>query len=381
MPSMQPNITTIPLLHLASGDVLSLQLYRFGNSLSSSKVGPKVYIQSNLHGAEIVGNTVIYALIEWLATLEPHQLKGEIWLVPACNPLSTNQRTHYFSTGRFNAYDGKDWNRIFWEYKTDAQSLLSFAQSQLPLDNATIQAHYCRLIQTQFAELAQKLQAPSGASLSDHYRFHLQSLCIDADYLIDIHSTSNQGLDYLYYFPHRDQSAQFFGLSWGILLDHYDGNAFDEAFIKPWLALENCFAQLGRSLHFDKEAWTLELGTGMQTKPDSVQKGVSGIQNYLLQKQVVQGILPSFPISTLPLYLTRTSQVKKYYAPFGGMVRPTVRLGDTVVKDQVLYQLLCFNKQAQLPTLIEVVAEQQGIVYDLASNQAVNLGEYVLATF
>jgi uncharacterized protein len=378
---MQPNITTVPFHHLASGDVLSLQLYRFGDSSQGSKAGPKVYIQSNLHGAEIVGNAVIEQLIEWLTTLETHQFQGEVWLVPACNPLSTNQRTHYFSTGRFNPYDGKDWNRIFWEYETDPQNLLSFAQSQLELDIATIEANYAQLIQTQFAKLAEKLQSPSGAPLSEHYRFHLQSLCLDAEYLIDIHSTSNQGLDYLYYFPHREQSAQFFGLNWGILIDQYDGDAFDEAFIKPWLALENCLAQLGRSLYFDREAWTLELGNGMQMKPESIQKGVSGIQNYLLQKKVIRGVPTNSPDSNRPLYLTHTSEVKKYYAPYGGMVYPTVSLGEAVVQGQVLYKLHCFNKQAQVPVRIEVIAEQKGIVYDLASNQAVNLGEYVLATF
>jgi uncharacterized protein len=378
---MQPNITTVPFHHLASGDVLSLQLYRFGDSSRGSKAGPKVYIQSNLHGAEIVGNAVIEQLIEWLTTLEPDQFQGEVWLVPACNPLSTNQRTHYFSTGRFNPYDGKDWNRIFWEYETDPQSLLSFAQSQLELDRATIETNYARLIQTQFAKLAEKLRSPSGAPLSEHYRFHLQSLCLDAEYLIDIHSTSNQGLDYLYCFPHREQSAQFFGLNWGILIDQYDGDAFDEAFIKPWLALENCFAQLGRSLYFDREAWTLELGNGMQMKPESIQKGVSGIQNYLLQKQVIRGVPINSSDSKLPLYLTCNSEVKKYYAPYGGMVYPTVSLGEAVVQGQVLYKLHCFNKQAQVPVRIEVIAVQKGIVYDLASNQAVNLGEYVLATF
>jgi uncharacterized protein len=378
---MQPNITTVPFHHLASGDVLSLQLYRFSDSSRGPKAGPKVYIQSNLHGAEIVGNAVIEQLIEWLTTLEPDQFQGEVWLVPACNPLSTNQRTHYFSTGRFNPYDGKDWNRIFWEYEADPQSLLSFAQSQLELDRATIEANYARLIQTQFAKLAEKLRSPSGAPLSEHYRFHLQSLCLDAEYLIDIHSTSNQGLDYLYCFPHREQSAQFFGLNWGLLVDQYDGDAFDEAFIKPWLALETCFAQLGRLLYFDREAWTLELGNGMQMKPESIQKGVSGIQNYLLQKQVIRGVSINSSVSKLPLHLTCTSEVKKYYAPYGGMVYPMVSLGEAVVQGQVLYRLHCFNKQAQVPVCIEVIAEQKGIVYDLASNQAVNLGEYVLATF
>jgi uncharacterized protein len=374
---MQPNITSIPILQLSSGDLLSLQLYRFQGGLS----GPKVYLQSNLHGAEIVGNAVIHQLLEWLTRLKPDQLNGEIWLVPACNPLGTNQRSHYFSTGRFNPYDGKDWNRIFWDYEKEGEDLLHFAQSHLHLEAAAVERIYRERIQTQFETLRDKLRSPSGAPLSEHYRFHLQSLCLDADYLIDLHSTSNQGLDYLYYFSGRAESAQLFGLDYGILLDRYDGDAFDEAFIKPWLALERCFEELGRNIRFDIEAWTLELGAGMQMKPTSVCQGVLGIQNYLIQKRIVQNVVLPQAISQPHMYLTSTHRLQKYYSPFGGMVCPTVSLGDVVQQGQLLYQLLIFNKQSLPPTRIEVVAQQDGIVYDLATNQAVNTGEYVLAIF
>lgn len=374
---MQPKIDSIPILQLASGDLLSLQIYRF----QGEKSGPKVYLQSNLHGAEIAGNAVIHQLLEWLMHLEPHQLHGEIWLVPMCNPLATNQRSHYFSTGRFNPYDGKDWNRIFWDYAKEDIDLLGFAQSHLHLDAEFVRRSYLERIQLQFARLGDKLRSPASAPLSEHYRFHLQSLCLDADYLIDLHSTSNQGLDYLYYFSGRDESAKLFGLDYGILLDPYDGDAFDEAFIKPWLALEQCFATLGRNLRFNVEAWTLELGSGMQMKPDSVHKGVLGIQNYLIQKEIVQGIVLSQPVSKQQIYLTSTRQIKKYYSPYGGMIYPKVSLGESVQMGQVLYSLLSFNKQSQLPTLTEVLAAQDGIVYDLAYNQATNSGEYVLATF
>ncbi len=374
---MQPNITSIPILQLASGDLLSLQLYRFQGGMS----GPKVYLQSNLHGAEIVGNAVIHQLLEWLIHLKPDRLHGEIWLVPVCNPLATNQRSHYFSTGRFNPYDGKDWNRIFWDYEKEAEDLLGFAQSHLHLETEAVQRIYRERIQTQFETLGDKLRSPAGVPLSEHYRFHLQSLCLDADYLIDLHSTSNQGLDYLYYFSGRAESAKLFGLDYGILLDCYDGDAFDEAFIKPWLALERCFEKLGRNLRFGIEAWTLELGSGMQMKPTSVDHGVLGIQNYLIQKEIVQNVALPQAISQQQMYLTSTSRLQKYYSPFGGMVCPTVSLGDSVQQGQLLYQLLIFNKQSLPPTRIEVVAQQDGIVYDLASNQAVNTGEYVLATF
>ena len=75
---MIPHISTIDLFKLASGDVLSLQVYKFRGTS-----GKKAYIQANLHGAEIVGNGVIQQLIEFLTALDPSQLQRRD-LVSAC---------------------------------------------------------------------------------------------------------------------------------------------------------------------------------------------------------------------------------------------------------------------------------------------------------
>lgn len=63
---MLPSISRIELQKLASGDIYYLQVYKF---IGRNK-GKKAYIQANLHGAEIVGNTVIYRLIDWLSNLD-----------------------------------------------------------------------------------------------------------------------------------------------------------------------------------------------------------------------------------------------------------------------------------------------------------------------
>ena len=154
---------------------------------------------------------------------------------------------------------------------------------------------------------------------------------------------------------------------------------FDKAFIQPWLALENCFKQLGREIKFDLEAWTLELGTGMQMNPVSVEKGFRGVKNYLAQKGVLR--ISGFPIKETishEMNFTLRSHAKKYYAPTGGMIQARVELGSLVKAGQRLYQVLNFNKEGKLPTVIDVSAEEDGLVYDLCSNQAVNEGEFVL---
>ncbi|NET39406.1 MAG: succinylglutamate desuccinylase/aspartoacylase family protein [Cyanothece sp. SIO1E1] len=221
----------------------------------------------------------------------------------------------------------------------------------------------------------------NGGRLSSYSSAKLSGLLLDADYLIDLHSSANQGLDYLYYFCDRATSAEFFGLDFAILLDQYDGDAFDEAFIKPWLSLEAIFAGLGRTLRFDIEAWTLELGTGMQLNPNSVAKGLRGIKNYLAQKSVLLG--DNAAGNTLPptMTFTQRSQIKKYYATAGGMIQSRIGPGTSVQRGDKLYQILSFNKKGQLPTVIDVCAETAGLVYDISINQAVSQGEYVLAMY
>ncbi|MGF1499656.1 MAG: succinylglutamate desuccinylase/aspartoacylase family protein [Elainellaceae cyanobacterium] len=372
---MRPTISTVPLTTLASGDRLFLQIYEF----TGRQPGPTVYLQANLHGAEIAGNAVIHELIEFLMGLDEAQISGKIRLLPMCNPIGVNQRAHQFASGRFNPYDGKDWNRIFWDYEKEEDDLLEFAQIHLNLDVPTVQAHYRQRMRQYFESAAAAVESPAGLPFCDRYRYQLQRLCLDADYLIDLHSSSNQGLTYLYYFRDRDDSAKFFLLPAGILLDEYDGDAFDEAFMKPWLALEACFAELGRPVRFDVEAWTLELGSGMQVNADAVAKGIRGIKNYLVQKGVLA--IASYPVEQ-PSYhdmrFTTSSKVTRYYAPTGGIVQTRVPLGSIVEPKQPIYEMLTFNRQGELPSVVKVHAGQGGLVFDLATSQVVNEGEYVL---
>ncbi|MBE9146277.1 succinylglutamate desuccinylase/aspartoacylase family protein [Planktothrix mougeotii] len=372
---MIPNIVTIPLIQLASGDRLFLQVYQF----KGAKPGKKAYLQSNLHGAEISGNAVIYHLIEFLTGLDPEQLIGEIWLVPVCNPLSANQRSHHFSSGRYNPYDGKDWNRIFWDYEKTGENIAQFTQDYQTLEPHEIQSQYRQNILNQFQQLSENIKSSLGVPYREYYRYQLQSLSLDADYLIDLHSGTNYGLDYLYCFHSREESAKGFLLDYGILMNDYDGDAFDEAFMKPWLALERELKKLGKNIQFEIEAWTLELGSGLTLNPESVEKGVRGIKNYLAMKELL--LIENFPLTSTPnhrINLCPKNQLKYYYSITGGMIEFYIKLGEIIHKNQKLYEILIFNKTGELPRIQEVFAESDGLIFDLARNHSVNQGEYIL---
>ena len=60
------------------------------------------------------------------------------------------------------------------------------------------------------------------------------------------------------------------------------------------------------------------------------------------------------------------------------MIQNRLPLNTRVSRGDLIYQLLSFNKKRQLPELINVYAQTDGIIFDLATNQSVNQGEYVL---
>ncbi|WP_040655944.1 succinylglutamate desuccinylase/aspartoacylase family protein [Rubidibacter lacunae] len=373
---MQPTITSIELQQLASGDRLALQVYKF----VGAQPGKKAYVQANLHGCEIVGNAAIFDAIEYLGTLDAADLCGEIWLVPTCNPPATNQRGHFFSTGRYNPYDGRDWNRIFWDYTAEAKDLPDFARDRLDCDPDAIRGEFVDRIRTACDRAHGRIGSHSSLPYRERYRYRLQSLCLDANYLIDLHASSNRGREYLYCFQSREASAPDFLIDCGVLMPTYDGFAFDEAFMKPWLALEAAFADLGRTLQFDVEAWTLELGAGSTIAPASRALGTRGILNYLARKGMLA--LPDLPLPAAELpdvrFFTR-EQIRHYHAPVGGMAVDRLDLGTIVRAGDLLYRLQCFDRDGNLPHMHDVRAEADGLVFDIAVNQSANQGDYVLS--
>lgn len=372
---MEPKIEIIDLQSLASGDFLQLKVYRFvGNS-----EGKKVYIQANLHGAEIVGNAVIYELIKCFSSLQPQDINGEIILVPLCNPVGVNQRHHFFSTGRFNPHDGQNWNRIFWDCSSEiSKEIDSFLEENFDLSEAEIYRIYKDKIRRKLEKKIEEEDRIRGLSFSEKYRNLLQKLSALADYVIDIHSSSVSAISYIYTFKGREKSAEYFGFDYGVLVDEIEGKAFDEAFLNPWLKLEEKLAEKGKKVVFDVESWTLELGSGMKIEEESVERGVSGIINYLAFKKVLN--IRLLPIAR-KIKLIPKSQMKHYYAPKGGIIRNRLPAGSIIRKGETLYQLVSFEKREAMPTITEVVSVDEGIVYDVSTNDTVNEGEYVLGIF
>lgn len=71
--------------------------------------GKKVHIQSGMHGGEITF-WVQHRLYNYL---KQNLKAGEVVFVPCANPASWDQRSYFYTFGKFDLYDGKDCNSHF----------------------------------------------------------------------------------------------------------------------------------------------------------------------------------------------------------------------------------------------------------------------------
>jgi len=114
---------------MASGAALTVPVYR----LKGDPSAPSVYIQANMHGAEVQGNAVIFQLLELLKNTE---INGDITLVPYANPVGCNHKNGEYTLGRFDPITGVNWNRM---YHFDADIIKPFVRECIGKSNQTIE--------------------------------------------------------------------------------------------------------------------------------------------------------------------------------------------------------------------------------------------------
>ena len=83
--------SSVQVGELATGQALTVPIYSF---IGSDNFAPSVYVQANVHGAEVQGNAVIYQL---MTLLEGYQVLGNITFAPLANPLGINQKSGEFT--------------------------------------------------------------------------------------------------------------------------------------------------------------------------------------------------------------------------------------------------------------------------------------------
>ena len=320
---------------MASGAQLTVPVYRIKTQAKNK--GPSVYIQANMHGAEVQGNAVIFQLLELLKNLA---VNSDITLVPYANPVACNHKNGEYTLGRFDPITGVNWNRM---YHFDESVITPFAKQHIESSDIEIAKSFQQLL---LNEIEQKLDHNIfGLTTGQRIAYQLQRLAYQADLVLDLH-TGPISSKHLYCPEYCQNSASYFDIPHTIIIPNEFDGALDEATFCPWWTLKENFQALGRDINIsegvlNKESFTVELGSQEQIDLAIAHQDALGILSYLNYKGVLCEVhQQEFKPQPLTRYACYLKDYKALYSPMGGMVDYLAEFGQPLPAGEPLVRIL-----------------------------------------
>ena len=305
---------------------MNVPLYRF----KGQRPGPKVYIQSSIHGAEVQGNVVIYHLVQLLKNID---ICGEVILVPNCNPVGTNIKAGEYTLGRFDPINGTNWNR---GYYFSADLVNAFAETVEPDEPVEqVKARFRTEIKQR---LEDKLSDTWGLGLAQRLNLKLQQLAFDADYVIDIHN-GPVSTRHIYVPEYARASASLFNIPHVILIPNEFAGALDEATFCPWWTLQSVLSErFDTDIDYGVEAFTLEMGSQEVIDFEEGKLDAVSVLSYLNAKGCLHNA--DYYPEKMQRVAVKLENYKILYTRQGGMVQYLAAPGDRVKAGEPLAKVL-----------------------------------------
>jgi len=363
---------------MASGAKLTVPVYTYKCQQSTTlNKAPSVYIQANMHGAEVQGNAVIFQLLELLKNCD---IQANITLVPYANPVACNHKNGEYTLGRFDPITGVNWNRM---YHFDESAVAPFAQQNIDAHEEDIQQRFQHLL---LAQIEDKLDHNIwGLTTGQCIAYQLQRMAHQSDLVLDLH-TGPISSKHLYCPEYAQASASFFDIPHTILIpDDFDG-AMDEATFCPWWRLQQAYKKLGRNFVmgegiFAKESFTVELGSQEQIDLAVAHQDALGILSYLQYKGVIAKQEEGFTPQNITRYACYLKDYKALYAPMGGMVDYLAEFGEPLPAGKPLARILRMDNYGDGDPLHHVCLDRQVLPILHFASASVNQGTELYKVF
>jgi len=316
---------------MASGAKLTVPVYSYRSKHNGA---PNVYIQANMHGAEVQGNAVIFQLLELLKEAD---IQANITFVPYANPVACNHKNGEYTLGRFDPITGVNWNRM---YHFDEAVISPFAQQHIDVTEDEIKAKFEQLLLDQ---IDHKLTRNNwGLTTGQRIAYQLQQMAHQADLVLDLH-TGPISSKHLYCPEYAQASASYFDIPHTILIPNGFDGAMDEAIFCPWWSLQQAFKTLGRHFvmgagAFAKESFTVELGSQEQIDLAVAKEDALSILSYLQHKGVLNE--PKYSPQKMTRFACYLKDYKALYSPMGGMVDYLAEFGKPLLAGEPLARIL-----------------------------------------
>ncbi len=362
---------------LPTGDELTLVRHQ----IQGSEDGPVVYIQANVHGAEIQGNGVIYHLLRYF---EKNRFHGTIHFVPQANPIGINQKMGAYTYGRFNPSTGENYNRAFvaldqLKKSFSENSYQQFAEQNKKSDWPLLKEIFKRFYRQALIDYRDHESQNYGLSENRRMALQLQIWAASADIVLDLH-TGPDACDYLYVPEFFWEDAQYFLSPVNLIFDGIFAGAADEATLLPWVLLQKAMRAAGKEVPLDFQSFTVELGSEEKLDLDRAEKQAEKILHYLWRKGVVLE-RPDISVDQ-KRFRGDLKNFKTYFSPRGGVVDFQVKSGGYVKEGQRLAQFLSFKnmdeQQHANPRIDEVRALKAGVVVNRYPSSNVPQGHQLI---
>ncbi|GAA0814207.1 M14 family metallopeptidase [Colwellia asteriadis] len=357
---------------MASGAKLTVPVYSF---VSENASGPNVYIQANMHGAEVQGNAVIFQLLE---LLQHCRLNANITLVPYANPVACNHKNGEYTLGRFDPITGVNWNRM---YHFDESVIEPFSQNYIDATEEDINNDFRALM---LNEIEQKLDHNIfGLTTGQRIAYQLQRLAYQADIVLDLH-TGPISSKHLYCPEYAQASANYFDIPHTLLIPNDFDGAMDEATFCPWWSLQQAFEKQGRKFTmgqglFNKESFTVELGSQEQIDLDVAKDDAVSILAYLHYKGVISN--DEYQPQAMTRYACYLNDYKALYSPMGGMVDYLAEFGEVLAAGEPLARILRMDNYGDGEALHYVSLDKPVIPILHFASASVNQGTELYKVF
>jgi hypothetical protein len=296
----------------------------------SDEKAPSVYMQASMHASELQGNTVMIELLEYFKKYQP---RGDVYLIPQCNPIGKDVFIGAGHQGRFDSATGDNFNRYYYYPKIDYKR---FAEKHINSSTTDYKKAFEELLQIEI-----KKELANEWELSRARRLNLiaQEEAQKADFVLDLH-TDTDAITYLYTAEFAKETAEKFGYRHTLVIDNdkADG-ALDEAIFCPWWHLSHAFKELGRDEEVLKEGYTLELGSEEYINFEDAKMQAQGVLNYLSHKNIIDS---PFETNLLHKDITHTeiSNYKHIKAVEGGLYEWFIKAGDSFQAGEVIGQYI-----------------------------------------
>lgn len=374
---------------MASGAKLTVPVYSFeiAQEISADEAkAPTVYIQANMHGAEVQGNAVIFQLLELLKHCDIH---SNITLVPYANPVGCNHKNGEYTLGRFDPITGVNWNRM---YHFDESIIAPFAQQHLDASEAEIKVNFELAL---IAQIQQKLDHNIwGITTGQRIAYQLQRMAHQADIVLDLH-TGPISSKHLYCPEYAKASASYFDIPHTLLIPNDFGGAMDESTFCPWWALQETFGKLGRKFVmgegvFAKESFTVELGSQEQIDLAVAHQDALSILSYLQYKGVIAQKLNNskqaeeingYQPQKMTRYACYLKDYKALYSPMGGMVDYLADFGKPIPAGEPLARILRMDNYGDGDPLHNVCLDREVLPILHFASASVNQGTELYKVF